>query len=263
MNIAEDFKKSWNVENVLGAMDGRHIEVKKPGDSGSYFFNYKGYHSVILFAIVNAQYEFMYVHCGINGRVSDGGVLALTDFYDLLEAKQLNIPSPTKYTSNRDVILPFVFLADDAFPLKENIMKPYGHKQLTYYEKIYNYRICRGRRVVENAFGILSARFRCLQTCLQMNLESVDKIVLACCALHNLLRKKSPSYLRPSSVDWEDTETGVFTEGEWRNETIKLFGLQRKKQVPDVLAEKIRDTYKMYYNEEGSVPFQDKMVNNR
>ena len=141
---------------------------------------------------------------------------------------RLNIPSPTKYTSNRDVILPFVFLADDAFPLKENIVKPYGHKQLTYYEKIYNYRICRGRRVVENAFGILSTRCRCLQTCLQMNLESVDKIVLACCALHNLLRKKSPSYLRPSSVDWEDTETGVFTEGEWRNETISYLGSKGK-----------------------------------
>nr|CAI5829194.1 unnamed protein product [Callosobruchus analis] len=72
--VACDFKNKWQFENCLGAMDGKHILIKKPSNSGSYYFNYKGTFSVVLFAIVNANYEFLYVHTGTNGRVSDGGI---------------------------------------------------------------------------------------------------------------------------------------------------------------------------------------------
>lgn len=46
-------------------MDGKHILVKKPPNTGSYYYNYKGTFSVVLFAIVNANYEFLYVHNGL------------------------------------------------------------------------------------------------------------------------------------------------------------------------------------------------------
>ena len=53
-------------------MGGKHIAIKAPSKSGAYYYNYEGFHSVVLFAIVNAQCEFIYVHCGTNGRISDG-----------------------------------------------------------------------------------------------------------------------------------------------------------------------------------------------
>lgn len=268
MNIVEDFKKYWNVENCLGALDGKHIATKQPENSGSYFYNYKGFFSVVLFAIVNANYEFIYVHCGTNGRVSDGGVLMETDFGELLESGQLHIPSATSYPIQRNVCLPFAFLGDEAFPLKENLLKPFPSKGISHDEKIYNYRICRGRRVVENAFGILAIRFQVLQTTMRVDVDNVEIIVLACCALHNFLRRKSSSYLTASSVDWEDTSTGQLTEGEWRKSVRELVGLQRigrntKTKESESLGEVVRVLYKDYYNSEGSVSFQESMINKR
>jgi len=92
--IAKDFKSFWDFYNCLGAIDGKHVLITKPPNSGSYYFNYKGTFSVVLFAVVNANYEFIYVHCGTNGRVSDGGILKETDLYRSLENKNLKIPPP-------------------------------------------------------------------------------------------------------------------------------------------------------------------------
>ncbi|XP_071055934.1 putative nuclease HARBI1 [Onthophagus taurus] len=265
MNIAEDFKTYWQVENCVGAIDGRHIDIRQPPGSGSYFFNYKGFYSIVLLAVVNANYEFIYVNCGTNGRVSDGGVLMQTDFGELLENKKLNLPSPTNFPDNRDICLPFTFLGDEAFPLKENLMKPYPNKGITHDEKIFNYRMCRGRRVVENAFGILANRFRILQTTMNVSVETSEVIVLACCALHIFLRRRSPSYLTPSCVDWEDAARGQLTEGKWRRCARELLGLQRRRRdtTEHSIANAVRDWYKCFYNTNGSVEFQENMINNR
>lgn len=62
-------------------------------------------------------------------------------------------------------------------------------------ERIYNYRVSRARRVVENAFGILASKFRIFEKPITLKLETVDKVVLACCAIHNWLKKQIPVML--------------------------------------------------------------------
>ncbi|CAB3262493.1 unnamed protein product [Arctia plantaginis] len=66
--IGADFEKRWNFPNCLGAVDGKHIKIKLPPGSGSQFFNYKHFHSQVLMAIANANYELIYFHFGTNGR---------------------------------------------------------------------------------------------------------------------------------------------------------------------------------------------------
>ena len=69
-------------------------------------------------------------------------------------------------------------------------MKPYSlHGKGKPYQ-IANYRISRGRRVVENAFGILSSRFRVLSNTILVHPNRVRVIVLACRVLHNMLRER-------------------------------------------------------------------------
>lgn len=110
--------------------------------------------------IANANYEFIMVHFGINGRVSDGGVIEYTEFYHKLKHNELNIPEPSTPKSSSTKILPYVFLGDEAFALREDFLKPFGQGELNIERRIFNYRLSRARRVIENVFGILANRFR-------------------------------------------------------------------------------------------------------
>jgi len=88
--------------------------------------------------------------------------LGNTAFGKALRDKLLKIPEPGTLP-NSEKKLPFVFVGDDAFALTENFMKPCGQTGLTAEQRIFNYRLSRARRVVENSFGILVSRFGVLQ----------------------------------------------------------------------------------------------------
>lgn len=143
--VANDFEHLWNFPHCLGAVDGKHVEITKPPGSGSYYFNYKGFFSIIMLAIVNANYEFIMVDVGKNGRISDGGAIKETLFYQKLLKNQLQIP-PDSDPPNNSLSLPFVFVGDDAFALLKNFMKPYARQNLTDEKRIFNYRLSRARR---------------------------------------------------------------------------------------------------------------------
>ena len=154
-----DFETKWNFPHCLGAIDGKHVNIfKPPPGTGSYYFNYKHSFSIVLMGIVNVNYEFLVVDVGANGRVSDGGVFSNTLFYKKLVEKDLCIPEPENLPST-NIKMPYVFVGDDAFPLMENLMKPFSKRNLTNEEMIYYYRVSRSHRMIENAFGILGSEF--------------------------------------------------------------------------------------------------------
>jgi len=64
----------------MGAVDGKHLKITQPTGSGSFCWNYKGFNSLVLMSIANANYEFLYSDIGTNGRVSDGGVIENSKF---------------------------------------------------------------------------------------------------------------------------------------------------------------------------------------
>jgi len=66
-------------------------------------------------------------------------------------------------------------------------MKPYGQTGLTAEQLIFNYRLSRPRRVVENSFGILVSRFGVLQRPITLSPQKAQIIVLTFCCLHNYL----------------------------------------------------------------------------
>lgn len=70
-SISSEFNNIWQFPHTLGAIDGKHIRIKKPPHAGSDFYNYKGYHSIVLLAVVDAHCRFTYIDVGANGRVSD------------------------------------------------------------------------------------------------------------------------------------------------------------------------------------------------
>ena len=90
--VSKQYDKIWNFPNCLGAIDGKHIVIQAPSSSGSAFYNYKGTHSIVLLAVCDAHYRFIFVDIGDAGRHSDGGVL-LNSKFAALEANSLSLPS--------------------------------------------------------------------------------------------------------------------------------------------------------------------------
>lgn len=145
--------------------------------------------------------------------VSDSAVFTKTKFYHKLMAEDSDLPTPSTL-ENSEKVAPYVFLGDSAFALHKYVMKPFPLKGIKRQRRIYNYRHCRSRRVVENAFGILASRFRVLLQTLGVNLDAVDSIVLACCALHNYLAQKSRNYTAGTTVDREDVTKSTLIPGD-------------------------------------------------
>ena len=129
----------WNFYNCFGALDGKHIMIRPPPNSGSYYYNYKHHFSIVLMALVDASYRFIYVDIGCNGRVSDGGVFKNSTFYNEIE-KTLNIPQPSLLPGST-INAPYVIVADEAFAMTTYLIKPYGQAQLTKEKRIFNYRL--------------------------------------------------------------------------------------------------------------------------
>jgi DDE superfamily endonuclease len=149
-----------------------------------------------------------------------------------LNNNSLSIPC-TSYLPNSHTMCPYMIVADEAFPLKTYIMKPYARRGLTDEERVFNYRLSRARRVVENAFGILAHRFRVFLTPINSSTSSVTQIVLAAVLLHNFMKSRQSSartYFHCNAVDLEDTETGTLTPGTWSqdNSSTGMVDLTRR-----------------------------------
>ena len=64
IRTADEFYERTNFPNCIGAVDGKHIRIRKPNESGSQFFNYKNFFSAVLMAVANADYFFISVEVG-------------------------------------------------------------------------------------------------------------------------------------------------------------------------------------------------------
>jgi len=205
--VAEDFWRLWNMPNCHGAIDGKLVHIQRPIKCGGQYFNYKRTYSVNMMAVVDAKYRFMYVAVGAQGSANDACVFSESKFGEVLcsSSNPLSIP-PVKIIPNTDIKTPSYFVADEAYPLKTFLMKPFSARGLSPSERVFNYRLSRARRVVENAFGILTNRFRILRGQMQLQPETACAVVLACCALHNFLRNNSCAY---AGFDDESSDNDV------------------------------------------------------
>lgn len=80
---ADDFYKKWNFPHCVAAIDGKHIRIKCPKNSGSLFFNYKEYFSLVLLALVDANCKFIAVDVGSYGKEGDSGIFSKANIYTL------------------------------------------------------------------------------------------------------------------------------------------------------------------------------------
>lgn len=217
LQVAAGFWDKWKFPNCIGAIDGKHIRIKNPPGGGSYYYNYKKFYSILLVGICDSQYRFLYVDVGAIGSESDAGVFAHTQLKELVEHSKAHIPPAGPLPGDTDgKKCDYFFVGDDAFALRHYMMKPYPLRSLTDDERIYNYRLSRARRTIENAFGIMANRFRVFHTPICLRPDNVEAVVMGACVLHNMLRNR---VLSASSLsDAEDPNTHNMVDGDWRND---------------------------------------------
>ncbi|XP_068083502.1 uncharacterized protein [Anabrus simplex] len=198
--ISSTFDTVWNIPHCVGALDGKHVVLQSPINSGSDFFNYKSYFSIVLLALVDGNYNFIFADVGCQGRISDGGVVRNSKLYKMLTENTLGLPLPEELPG-RQMKLPYFFVGDSAFALSENVMKPYpGDHAPETSKRIFNYRLSRARRVVENTFGISSSVFRVLRKPMLLEPPKAEIVVMSVVVLHNYLRIHSPNLYTPVVV---------------------------------------------------------------
>lgn len=253
IEVASRFESIWNFPNCCGAIDSKHIRIESPKHSGSLHRNYKGFNSIVLQAVADADSRFLAVDVGDLGRNSDGGVFSNSDFGKQFFNNTLNLPPPRTIDGKE---FPFVFVADEAYPLTTQLMRPFSRNALTNDRRIYNYRHSRARRIVECAFGILTKKFRVFESAILVSPEKATIITLACCVLHNMIRDKEGHLvdihrflLQPNGVTICDPSNAQEMEEE------------RNQQRGSTNGYRVRNMYASYFlSERGTVPWQNRMA---
>jgi hypothetical protein len=239
--IARGFEKRAHFPNCIGAVDGKHIEIIKPEASGSLYFNYKGYFSIVLMAVVDSEYRFTFVDIGAYGKDADPTIFSKTSFWKSIESEKLKLPNPKPLPGTNEAV-PYVFVGDEAFSLHKHMMRPFGGRQQSVTKRVFNYRLTVARRYVECAFGILSNKWRIFHRPLNVSVGLATRIVQACCVLHNFVRER---------------------DGYHFEHTLSINGLQPLSEGPlprnqgQVKEKSIRMKYAEYFmSEQGSVKWQ-------
>jgi len=265
LQISKEYEEKWNFPHCVGAVDGKHCMLQAPINSGSDFFNYKQYFSIVLMGVADADYCFLFADVGCQGRISDGGVFKNSRLWKDIQNNGLHLPNEDNLP-NRQMKVPYVFVGDDAFSLQENLMKAYPVEQSKGSKKrVFNYRLCRARRIIENTFGIMSAYFRVLRKPMLLAPDKATKVVLTCIYLHNFLRKRKNSRnLYTPTGTFDEENQGNVTLGAWRREVQDENNGQRSflplRKIPRKSSEKfevIRNEFAEYFSAEGRVEWQN------
>lgn len=163
--------------------DGCHIKILPEKDQATDYYNFKGWYSLILFALVDYRFRFMYTSVGAPGRCNDSQLYEDSQLKKFVEDK---FKERVKNICGTDV--PMYLIGDSAFRLSETMMKPHPFLvNKTPEQENFNYHLSKCRRVVENAFGHLKARFRIFGKGLETSVENGKNIIQACCIIHNFL----------------------------------------------------------------------------
>lgn len=250
--IEKGFKK---FPHCVGAIDGKHVVMQCPANSGSEYYNYKRTFSIVLLALVDSNFRFIFADIGSQGRISDGGVFRHSLLWEKICSNQLNLPPPCPLPgSNMEV--PYVFIGDGAFALSTHLIKPYpGNHDLGSPKRIFNQKLSSSRVVVENVFGILASKFRVFRKPIALDADKVTLITMTCVLLHNYLRRRGSSaqiYTPPGTIDTYDDNGNLIQPGSWRqdveNTTCAIRDIQHVPRRGTLYATRIREEFTAYFS---------------
>lgn len=170
------------------------------------YFNRKQDYSFVVQAVTDTSCKFLDVSTGFPGSIHDARILWLNKLHrEVAQGNWLNGPSKQIGACEVGPLL----VGDSAYPLSKWLMKPFKQtRTLTESRLRYNCALSQARVVVEQAYGILKGRWRCLYKAMEEKISSVPLTILTCFVLHNIcIIVGDPSTMDPVEDDDEDEDS--------------------------------------------------------
>lgn len=194
ISTIECFRAKQGIANVLGAIDGTHIQIEKPAMYARDYCNRKKFFSITLQIVVDAHLRITNIHCGEPGSLHDARIFRRSELY---------------YAANADngVLFPgnTFLLGDSAYPSLPWLVPPFkdnGH--LTPQQREFNFIHSSTRICVERAVGQLKGRFRRIKFFTEYReMSFITNTVVAACILHNYCINENDVYNFPEYIDNE------------------------------------------------------------
>ena len=222
----------------------------------SKYNNYKGSFWINLMPLVDHDYRFTCIDTGQYGSNSDGAIFKDSEFGRAFMNDQLDVPDAVHFPNlPASGPVPYCFVADEAFPLRCDLMRHFrrGTACLSQDELVFNYRLSRARRIVENAFGILVQCWRIFSRKLNLLPDNADSVIKPCLVLHNFLRGRKnlndlTQQLNPDNVPFLRDDGAILD-------------LDRRGYKSSTAAKAIRNIYKNFFRRpERQVTWQDRAI---
>jgi hypothetical protein len=124
----------------------KYVRVICPAHSGTMYFNYKPYYSIVLQGVADASYKLTIIDGGYD-KQSDGGKLRSSRMFEMMRNRILDIP-PEDCFPSIDISVPSVFIGDEAYPLHDNLLKPYSGENLDPDTVYFNRRLSRALKTI-------------------------------------------------------------------------------------------------------------------
>ena len=185
-NMMGEMDSEWQFPFAFSAIDGSHLPMKCPPggpEAMKQYHNFKNFYSIILLALVDPKYRFIWASVGAPGNTHDSTLFQSTSLWEKITAGSI---LPQSVLEIEDQAIPPLILGDGAFPMRTWIIKPYGDAILNEQKRYLNYRLSRARMVTEGAFGKLKGRWRVLSKKCESNPETLKRFGLASIVLHNI-----------------------------------------------------------------------------
>lgn len=196
------FQELTRLNNMCGAIDGTAIKLHKLGDDvinpSMYYCKY-GFPSVLLQVVADHKKIFWDVCLKAPGGYDDA-----THFRDSLLYNRLisgDIVWDKGVNVRGEYVRPYI-VGDSGYPLLSFLLTPFSHNRTgTPAQNAFDEALMRGRKVVEEAIGLLKGRWKILQD-LNVGLNHAPQTVVACCVLHNLCQIAR----EPEPEPWKEPE---------------------------------------------------------
>ncbi|XP_067207680.1 putative nuclease HARBI1 [Linepithema humile] len=216
--VAENFKKIFGFDRVIGCIDGSYINIRTPAHKSRTTYANR-YHttSIVLQAVCDDRKRFLDVFTGVPGKLHDSRTFKLSFLKQNIE----------EICENGS----FHLLGDSAYPIREFLMTPYkDFGNLTPSHIKFNEKLSATRVKIENAFGLLKGRFRQLMLLDFHTVYKMSRFIIACCVLHNMCIDSNDLFRCDDvlneeqfnePVELEDNETILRQQGERKRDEIR------------------------------------------